>query len=520
MLTACTTQSTAPASSEPVSQASQSSANPTPQAQGKNQGTRAPQQQNTPVPRDTPQPKQQQNTAPRQTPQNTGGSDATQNQALDMPAHSIDVILGRPTQKSITASIVAYQDGEGYIEFGTQAGVHPNKTPIQKLTREQSIEILMDALSPNTQYFFQVFYRAGNAGAFASLAEKSFYTQRTSGSTFTFDIQADSHLDSNSNLDVYARTLANMVADKPDFLIDLGDTFMTNKYQPYTASQKQYLAQRYFLGLLAPSPLFLALGNHDGEGAPQNATLNDMSTWAAKLRTQYFPNPMPNDFYSGNATTDKLVGELENYYAWEWGDALFVVRDPYRFTTQQRGGGSDIWNTTLGTAQYQWLKKTLETSRAKWKFVFIHQLVGGLDSNGRGGVEAAKLYEWGGNNADGSYGFAAKRPGWAMPIHQLLVQNKVTAVFHGHDHLFVKQDLDGIVYQEVPQPSNARSDQTNNAKEYGYVTGDVLGGPGHLRIAVSSSQVKIDYVRSYLPEDENTQRKNGKVDYSYTLTAR
>ena len=143
-----------------------------------------------------------------------------------------------------------------------------------------------------------------------------------------------------------------------------------------------------------------------------------------------------------------------------------------------------------------------------------------MDSNGRGGAEAAKLYEWGGNNADGSYGFTAKRPGWAMPIHQLLVQNKVTAVFHGHDHIFVKQELDGIIYQEVPQPSAGRYDQTNNAKEYGYVTGDVLGGPGHLRVTVSASQVTVDYIRAYLLQDENAQRKNGKVDYTYTLTAR
>jgi hypothetical protein len=41
-----------------------------------------------------------------------------------------------------------------------------------------------------------------------------------------------------------------------------------------------------------------------------------------------------------------------------------------------------------------------------------------------------------------------------------------------------------------------------------------------LRVTVSSSQVVIDYVRAYLPQDENAQRKNGKVDYTYTLTAR
>ena len=52
----------------------------------------------------------------------------------------------------------------------------------------------------------------------------------------------------------------------------------------------------------------------------------------------------------------------------------------------------------------------------------------------------------------------------ALANPSLLVANKVNIVFHGHDHLFVKQDLDGIVYQEVPQPSAARSDATNSAK--------------------------------------------------------
>ena len=72
-----------------------------------------------------------------------------------------------------------------------------------------------------------------------------------------------------------------------------------------------------------------------------------------------------------------------------------------------------------------------------------------------------------------------------MPIHQLLVANHVTAVFHGHDHLFVKQELDGIIYQEVPQPSAARANATDSAAEYGYVQRRFLGSPGHLRVTVS-----------------------------------
>lgn len=534
VLTACATQVSSSSPDSPASQAIATAtivpelpANQKPQAQqgGRNQGTRAPQPQNTPQAKPSPQnPQARQTPQTKPTVQNNGGSDASQSLSLDVPAHPVDVVLGRPTQRSITASVLAYQDGEVYIAFDTQSGAHPNKTTTRTLTKNQPAEMLIEALQPNTQYFYQVFYRTGNSGAFAALAEKSFYTQRTVGSTFTFDIQADSHLDSNSSLDVYARTLANETADKPDFLIDLGDTFMTDKYQPHTAAQKQYFAQRYFLGTLAPSPLFLVIGNHDGETSFDSRSGRgnspaEIQTWAAKMRTQFFPNPTPNDFYTGNATPDKNVGALQNYYAWEWGDALFVVLDPYWFTPATRSNTSDNWNPTLGAAQYQWLKKTLEASRAKWKFIFIHQLVGGLDKDGRGGIEVAKYFEWGGKNTDGSDGFAAKRLGWAMPIHQLLVANKVTAVFHGHDHLFVKQELDSIVYQEVPQPSAARFDQVNSAKDYGYLTGDVLPSSGHLRVIVSPSQVTVDYVRAYLPRDENAQRKNGMVDYTYTISA-
>ena len=42
-------------------------------------------------------------------------------------------------------------------------------------------------------------------------------------------------------------------------------------------------------------------------------------------------------------------------------------------------------------------------------------------------------------NADGSDGFKEHRPGWAMPIHDLLVRRGGVVVFHGHDHLYAHQ---------------------------------------------------------------------------------
>jgi hypothetical protein len=473
------------------------------------------------APASTPEPKRtpvSPRTPAAKAPANNRGGDATQSMTFTVPAHPIDVILGRPTQNSITASVLAYQDVEGYIEYGLSD--YANQTNQQSFNANQPVDIVIASLQPDTAYTYRVRYRMGDTGDFAATEANTFHTQRAAGSPFTFTIQTDSHLDSNSDLNVYTQTLLNERADRPDFTIDLGDTFMTDKYQPYTTTEAQYQAQRYYFSLLGQTaPLYLVIGNHDGEDSSHGGKTSDIPTWSAQLRTTYFPNPVPDAFYSGNSTPAKTVGMLEDYYAWEWGDALFVVLDPYWFTPPAKGI-TDNWNRTLGEAQYAWLKKTLETSQAKWKFIFIHQLVGGAGKDGRGGVEAAPYFEWGGKNADGSDGFAQQRSGWPQPIHDLLVANHVAAVFHGHDHLFVKQDLDGIVYQEVPQPSSAHANATNSAADYGYVSGEVLGSPGHLRVTVASEQVTIEYVRSYLPQAEKSGQQNGQVDYTDTIHPR
>lgn len=432
------------------------------------------------------------------------GSDASQSLDFSIPEHALDVILGRPTDTSVTLSLLAYRDQTVTVSYGTQKATLGTESV--NLTANQLAEITLKNLTPDTPHFYTI-----NHGE-----KQTFHTARPPGSTFTFTIQADSHLDSNTSAEVYLQTLANQFVDNPDFVIDLGDTFMTDKYKPYTDAAPQYLAQRYFLGQLG-KPLYLVLGNHDGEGAPRGQTGAEMSVWSAQLRTKYFPNPVPDAFYSGNPTPHPTVGPLQDYYAWEWGDALFIVLDPYWFTPPARGNTADLWGPTLGAEQYQWLKTTLAASSAKWKFVFIHQLIGGYDKNGRGGVEVAHLYEWGGQNAEGSSGFEQNRPGWDLPIHQLLIANNVTAVFHGHDHLFVNQELDGILYQEVPQPGNARPGSTESAIEYGYTSGEVLGGPGHLRVTVSPEQVTVEYIRTYLPQDEKAGQQNGQVDFTETI---
>ena len=136
------------------------------------------------------------------------------------------------------------------------------------------------------------------------------------------------------------------------------------------------------------------------------------------------------------------------------------------------------------------------------------------------GVEFVKYYEMGGFNKDGTWGFDKKRPGWEKPIHKLMADANVTVFFHGHDHFFAKQELGCVIYQLVPQPSHPNFKNAGQAESYGYATGKILPNSGHLRVTVSESKVTVDYVRSYIAENEAGNRKNNEVAYSYKIVNR
>lgn len=442
--------------------------------------------------------------------------------AGDAPKHDYDIILARPTDRSITFSLLGYRPGRAFITYGMEGKEEKTKTETVELKPEKPVEILASGLSASTRYNYVIFTQFGDETEFKSAEMQSFHTARKPGESFTFAVQADSHLDQATNPATYERTLANVNKDDPDLFIDLGDTFMTDKYDDFHDSKPQYYAQRYYFGLVGKStPVFLTLGNHDDERMERgnNRGGDSMPVWSNKLRTSLFPNPIPDLFYTGNEKEMPPLGKLQNYFEWKWGDAQFIVLDPFWNTERRsRGDAGGNWARTLGEEQYRWLEKVLNESKAKYKFVFIHHLVGGLDASARGGSEAAAMYEWGGLGEMSMEEFRKFRPGWAMPIHQLLVKNKVSVVFHGHDHFFAKQDLDGIVYLLVPQPGHSGgSDRVRGAEEYGYKAGDFLPPPGHIRVKIESEEATVDYVRSYLPQNEGGARKNGMISHTFKI---
>ena len=127
---------------------------------------------------------------------------------------------------------------------------------------------------------------------------------------------------------------------------------------------------------------------------------------------------------------------------------------------------------------------------------------------------ATDYFEWGGNNANGTAGFESHRQGWGnVSVHQLMIDNDVSAYFHGHDHQFVHEEIDGIVYQLVPSPGmSGFGFDLYDSSPY-VISGGNLADPGHLRVTVSGVETLVEYVQMV----EGGGAGNGDVAYSYTI---
>lgn len=444
-------------------------------------------------------------------------------------------VLSRPTGTSVTVRAIAARALTATViwrRLGTDA--EATSAPVHAAAGEP-VEIVLRGLAPDADYHYRLAVQPdGEAGPARPGPERRFHTQRAPGSPFTFVVQADPHLDENSSPAVYAQALANELADRPDFLVDLGDAAMSDRcviegdvlcsreravsYEQVAA--RNALMRSYFARVAHSLPLFLVLGNHEAEaGWATNGAAATLADWSLAARTAFYANPVPDGFYSGNED----LPSRQNYYAFDWGDALVVVLDPFAYTRRKptQFDDADMWDWTVGDRQYAWLARTLASSRARYKFVFSHHMTGGGAPEVRGGAAWARYFEWGGRNRDGSWGFADQRPGWAAPIQQLFVDHGVTIWFHGHDHLYAREVVDGVVYQAVPQPSTRRYQGPDLARDYGYLAAageTAFVTPGHLRVTVDpAAGVRVSFVRAVAPGEETALLRNGDIVTSYEV---
>jgi hypothetical protein len=454
-------------------------------------------------------------------------------------------ILGRPTDISAALSLISSETIYAYIEYGYSKTSIDNKTEIVLIKANQPVEFDLSGLIPNSRIYYRVKYRSTSTKIFTAGGQGSFSTQKNLNSSFTFTVQGDTHPERAGkmfNSDLYKVTMANIAAQQPDFHILMGDDFsidpLISKGQATQSNvEKIYKTHRDWLTIAASSvPLFLVNGNHEQAASYLlDGTKTNPAVLAGNARLKYYPLPAPNDFYSGNTTEIPGVGLPRDYYAWSWGDALFVTLDPYWHsktavdnvagelvaedqstnknqgkTAKNSGNGKtkNLWTVGIGDEQYAWLKRTLETSSAKFKFVFAHHVMG----TGRGAIEVSTNYEWGGKDPSGTTTFEKERPNWELPIHDLMVKNKVSIFFQGHDHIYCMQERDGLIYQSLPNPAD---DTFSMFNESAYKSGVKAPNSGHVRVTVSQSQARVEYFLAARTKD--ISRKNLTIAHSYTV---
>jgi hypothetical protein len=470
--------------------------------------------------------------------------------AVGANAPIANVILGRPTSNSIALNVLTLEKVRAYVEYGYTKAKYNGKTSTVSVEEGLPRVIDLKNLKSGSKVYYRLRYATGTSKTFRAGKQYSFSTAKQAASPFTFTVHGDTHperVGKMFNSDLYYVTMANVAEQQPDFHILMGDDFsidpLISKGQANQANvEKIYRTHRDWLGVIGSSvPIFLVNGNHEQAAAYLlDGTATNPAVLAGNARLKYFPLPAPDDFYSGNTKEIPGVGLPRDYYSWTWGDALFVTLDPYWHSknavdnvagvsapdgtsgatkgnkknsagSATGGNSKNLWGIGIGDDQYVWLKKTLEESAAKFKFVFAHHVMG----TGRGAVELSHDYEWGGKDPKGVTSFEMERPNWELPIHDLMVKNKVSIFFQGHDHIFVTQERDGIIYQSMPNPAD---DTFSYFNEAAYKSGTKAPNSGHVRVTVTPNLATVEYFLAARSKDSG--RENLQVAHKYSVAAK
>ena len=233
-------------------------------------------------------------------------------------------------------------------------------------------EVTLQELEPATLYYYQVTAETPNGDSMNS-GVLTFGTADEDTQPFSFCIIGDTESRPHVN-----NRLGEMIwEERPNFIMHLGDITDGGK-EPH----KFEWNFEYFTGILPVAsriPIFPVPGNGEGD-----------LYWYER----YHRLPAP-----------------EAYYSFTYGNAEFFMLNSNADDELIKGG-----------AQYEWLKKKLAESNAKWKFVAHHHCPVSSDENDFGDTWAGELSSKGDPKFD--------------DIKKIYEEFNVDVVFFGHVHAY------------------------------------------------------------------------------------
>lgn len=201
---------------------------------------------------------------------------------------------------------------------------------------------------------------------------------------FSFVVLGDNRAGDPACDAVYQKIIAAALERKPDLLVNTGDEINS-------PGNLEHWRRFWELSKNVVVPYFTTVGNHDA----------------------HIEVPGSEETYK--AQVDLPGNEL--YYSFIAGNSLFIVLDSYI-------KGED---TRITGEQYAWLEQVLAGAKQRHRFVFVHHPL--FPEPGKGKHH--------GNSLD-RYKPERDR------LQALFVKQKVTMVFAGHEHFYLRKTVDGI----------------------------------------------------------------------------
>lgn len=274
----------------------------------------------------------------------------------------------------------------------------------------------------------------------------------------------------------YAWTLKYILENKPDLVIDLGDTVGPDWYriwgtegrwpelQPENnlAVQSKILweRKRRTLSPISPEvPYYLVLGNHDGEVGWFTESQPITQPYAREQRKRLLKQPEALRFFEKVGLNSVSIGSRftndgwlfknpdQNYFPifWANGDVRFFVLDVNSYLlTKPR----TIYDWALGPKQKHHIEAMLfDGQDVPWKFICFHNTVGGYPlgsgvsqgAYGRGPLFTREDYERI-NKIDPNVQVDPDRVEQVW-LTDLARESELRGFLYGHDHVFFNKDI-------------------------------------------------------------------------------
>jgi predicted phosphodiesterase len=352
-------------------------------------------------------------------------------------------LLSRPTETSIRITALNSKlSAEAAIDLRKDGKANwKRQQPPLKLSAYEVLDWTVKNLSPSTRYEYRVLLKRGAGESLQPVVTGSFRTQRKRPASYTAVLITDPHTGSfregSGPVLTLDRVVQNASRAKAEFVLDLGDNVAWPGSREYgqespDGAVEAYARYRRQIGPLSiNSPHFAVIGNWSGEsGKFPEASIEMM----AAVRRAFLPGPNHLTYPQGGS-------EREDYYAFSWGDALYVILNIQTYSKPSQPSElpsliedvNQIKEWTLGEKQMAWFETTLRKANERFRFVCMHHPAGG-----NAGDPANTLY--------GRGGARAWNTGEQARIHSLMKKHHVQIFFYGHDHVFVDDVVDGIHY--------------------------------------------------------------------------